>query len=707
MDKRALISCASAAMLIAGLLACSSAIVPCEPRGDEICDGIDDDCDGQTDEGFSLGEACDGDDADSCANGTTTCTSDGSGTQCVNEDPTDLTESCNNADDDCDGETDEGLTSCACTGGNAPGSETCNNVDDNCNGQIDDGISNCGCSDGSPAAEICNGIDDDCDEQADEDFGTGLPCDGDDDDQCVNGTTTCTSDGSGTECVNEDPVNLTESCNNADDDCDGDTDEGLTNCGCTGGNAPAGETCNNIDDDCDGQADDGLTGCGCTGGNPPVAETCNNTDDDCNGQVDDGLTGCGCTGGNPPTAETCNNTDDDCNGQVDDGLADCQCSGGNPPAAETCNNTDDDCNGQVDDGLADCQCSGGNPPAAEVCDGIDNDCDEQIDEDSGSGTACAGFGEPCNSYLDCTGRICAGDSFERYCSAECDAASDPATWPAGYRCVVGPSKDYYARDYAVCGSDADCAPDGVCTYREADDQLSIVTECRPPHDPGAAPGDDCSASTCANGLCSWYTDLCTEICSAPGDCSTQYLPPHNNACVFAWEVVSPGDCGRDEQCPAGYSCQSAQCLGPTCTDDGQCQAGYACSQINPPDPEKACQPKPFFDFIGECRIACAGDPDCPSGMQCHPAVLVDSSSVQGFCRVPPTGNTIPTGGGPCGSGYDPCSHGICYGSGASSFCTQLCGLASDCPGGVMNCTAGTLNMGSLGSFPGTLTCTNP
>jgi len=417
---------------------------------------------------------------------------------------------------------------------------------------------------------------------------------------------------------------------------------------------------------------------------------------------------------------------DPCSGHGDCADGSCSCNTGY--AGTTCdactagyigypNCVDDPCDPDPCSGHGDCangSCSCNTGYAGAACDQCDPAygggypaCDQCAAEALGEYPYCFLLGSGyCDTSQDCPGQICAGDSFEHYCSAECDAASDPATWPAGYRCVIGPSKDYYARDYAVCGSDADCSPDGVCTYHEADDQLSIVSECRPAHDPGASPGDDCSASTCANGLCSWYTDLCTEICSAPGDCNTQYLG-HDTACVFAWEVVSPGDCGRDEQCPAGYSCQSAHCLGPTCTDDWQCQPGYACSQVSPPAPEKACQPQPFYDFIGQCRIACVGDPDCPSGMQCHPAVLVDSSVVQGFCRVPPTGTTIATGGGPCGGGYDPCSHGICYGSGASSYCTQLCGQASDCPGGVMNCTAGPLNMGNLGSFPGTLTCTNP
>ena len=66
------------------------------------------------------------------------------------------------------------------------------------------------------------------------------------------------------------------------------------------------------------------------------AETCNNLDDDCNGQVDDNLsqscsTACGtgtqtCSAGQwqacsapQPATESCNLADDDCNGKCDDG----------------------------------------------------------------------------------------------------------------------------------------------------------------------------------------------------------------------------------------------------------------------------------------------------------------------------------------------------------------------------------------------------
>jgi hypothetical protein len=60
----------------------------------EACNGIDDDCDGTADDGFRLGEACDGTDNDLCNDDVMTCEG------CTPGTPT--FEICNGRDDDCD-----------------------------------------------------------------------------------------------------------------------------------------------------------------------------------------------------------------------------------------------------------------------------------------------------------------------------------------------------------------------------------------------------------------------------------------------------------------------------------------------------------------------------------------------------------------------------------------------------------------------------
>src|SRR6185503_15315584 len=121
-------------------------------------------------------------------------------TDCNDADPLvhpGATERCNGYDDNCDTQVDEGFdrdgdgfTTCNgdCNDGNAqirPGvPEICNSADDNCNGVVDegfdgdsDGYSSCGgdCNDANPLInpgqpELCNNIDDNCVLGVDEGF---------------------------------------------------------------------------------------------------------------------------------------------------------------------------------------------------------------------------------------------------------------------------------------------------------------------------------------------------------------------------------------------------------------------------------------------------------------------------------------------------------------------------------------------------------
>ncbi len=65
---------------------------------DELCNTLDDDCDGAIDNGFGLGEACDGPDNDSCFDDVMTCAGCTLGP--------DILETCNGVDDNCNGEID-------------------------------------------------------------------------------------------------------------------------------------------------------------------------------------------------------------------------------------------------------------------------------------------------------------------------------------------------------------------------------------------------------------------------------------------------------------------------------------------------------------------------------------------------------------------------------------------------------------------------
>jgi len=125
--------------------------------GVEQCDYADNDCDGQVDEGFVLGDPCDGADADACSEGFIICAASG-GTTC-SDTTADNAERCNGLDDDCKNGVDDtfpvgqacavGLGACQRTGQLA-----CNSAQ---TGTV------CTATAGTPSAETCgNGIDEDC-----------------------------------------------------------------------------------------------------------------------------------------------------------------------------------------------------------------------------------------------------------------------------------------------------------------------------------------------------------------------------------------------------------------------------------------------------------------------------------------------------------------------------------------------------------------
>jgi len=160
------------------------------PGGAETCDGVDNDCDGDIDEGTS----CVDDDGDGFSEDEGDC-NDADATV----GPT-MTEALGNGvDDDCDGVADDGagdvdgdgVTTAGgdCNDGNAdirPGAiETANGLDDDCDGVVDEGTNaydddgdgftevggDCDDSDVSVfpgATEVANRLDDDCDGTVDE-----------------------------------------------------------------------------------------------------------------------------------------------------------------------------------------------------------------------------------------------------------------------------------------------------------------------------------------------------------------------------------------------------------------------------------------------------------------------------------------------------------------------------------------------------------
>ncbi len=434
------------------------------PLAIEICNGLDDNCNITIDEGVQLVFYAD-EDADGFGNvliPIMSCTVP-AGYVDNNEDCNDLpsagssihpqaTESCNYIDDNCNTLVDEGLQliffedadgdsygnpsisimACSLLEGYSD-----NNMD--CNDSLSSGAAI------NPVAlEICNEADDNCDGNIDEGVKTTFYADADGDgfgnasnlmQACMlpDGYVTDSSD------CNDELLNgflihpeAIESCNNLDDNCNGATDEGVlltfyedadndfygnpfsTVTACS---APAGFVSDS--DDCNDMPGGGSLI------NPAATEVCNGIDDNCNIIIDEGVlsvfyedadhdlfgnelitvaactapTGyvpdhsdCndnGATGSSiyPGAVEVCNETDDNCDAEVDEGVqiicyADADADGfGNAaitllactaPQGYVTNDTD--CNDDANNGAAI------HPSATEICNSIDDNCNSLTDE---------------------------------------------------------------------------------------------------------------------------------------------------------------------------------------------------------------------------------------------------------------------------------------------------------------------------------------
>ena len=333
---------------------CNDASTDAFPGGVEICDGLDNDCDGATDN--DAGDAttwhADGDGDGFGANSPTLVACEqppgfvGDATDCDDAEPFTFpgaAEACDGEDDDCNGLADDGLDT------DGDGYTPCDGDCDDSYPDIHEG-----------ALELCDAVDQNCD--GDATAGAIDPetwyadSDGDGFGNAAYATEAC-----------EQPVGYVTDAT----DCD-DSEHGS--------NPDADEECDGRDNNCDGNADEGL-------------DTDGDGQTPCDGDCDD----------DEPTTfegadELCDAVDHDCDGDAIAGATDPTTFyidhdgdgfGVDAYTSEGCSQptgfvaTDDDCD-DLDDTV--------NPDATDdPCDGVDNDCDETVDNDEtalGEGSLC-------------------------------------------------------------------------------------------------------------------------------------------------------------------------------------------------------------------------------------------------------------------------------------------------------------------------------
>ena len=523
----------------------------------ELCDGVDSDCNGVVDDKpGDAGLDCETGLPGVCFDGLTEC--NGGETECIPIiKPDEQPEECNGKDDDCDGEIDQGnpggLLQCEVPGklGEcAKGATQCVAGQIKCESDI------------APTDEICDGLDNDCNGQADETIaGAGEPCVVDGAmGVCAAGKMLCSENG--LFCASDEEASP-EVCDGLDNNCNGTPDdgnpEGGTPCqvdgaqgpckqgqtACVNGALPCQQTefgtdeaCDGIDNNCDGQVDNNPQDIGGPCQVPGANGIC------ANGQT-------ACNAGNKqceqtvlPQGETCDNLDNNCNGVVDDdGAQGCQTyfyDGDSDGYAS--NNAGSKClcspsGGYTATMKGDCNdnSSAAYPGAPEKCDWIDNNCNNQVDEENAQG---------CSSY---------------YQDGDNDGYGGNSS-----KCLCGPDGNYTTKNSGDCddwdfsvkpGATEKCdGKDNDCDNKTDEDGAQGCTTYYCDNDNDGY-GDKYKSSKC---MCN--SSGCYDVTKS-GDCNDSSSSIKPGATEKCNNVDDDCDGAKDENasCPSGQECLNGSC----------------------------------------------------------------------------------------------------------------------------------------------------
>jgi hypothetical protein len=638
-------------------------------------------------DGLGFVTACSLDEAGQGCGGTRTCGPEGL-TACAEEAAD--TEVCNGLDDDCNGTTDDiagvecengndygtctGRTTCVnaqeVCGAQQPSPEICNNIDDNCADGIDESWTNCPlatCQTANGAffetgASTCQaGV---CV------FGSPRPC----------GLFTCdgggdSGDACATSCTNDSMCIETAHCDLATNTCVNDRPNGSA---CEEGRQCGSGICNNgfccNGGDCCGQAsdcppnwwtepvcDDGTTCQGTRLDARCVESTCTFSspiDDDSGCNQDQLAVDCSplrpryCTGAPNQMAPECPATcssDADCvpgfwcdgvcvpkqpNGEV--------CTGANQCQSGWCENgfccNDGDCCRTAND----CPSEWRTPPTcldAFSCQGervdalcIGNQCGSQVVlDDSGCDTNTEA--NDCGPY---SAVFCSGATTQQppRCQFACtsDAQCDAGFWCNG-TCTPKLPDGSFCNGNNACSSNYCnnniCCSGGSCCNFPSDCPSSFSTE--PVCNTSLTCQGTRTAATCVNKVCGSQTAVADDSGCTSSVVASQCGPYPAVRCNGQTSQNAPNcanSCTSNSDCDSDAFCRNNQCIpklidGSQCTDRSQCASNH-------------CQ-NGFCCANGDC---CATAANCSASLYGSESTCQDAASCQGDKLVPACTNSI-------------------------------------------------------------------
>ncbi len=299
------------------------------------------------------------------------------------------------------------------------------------------------------------------------------------------------------------------------------TADGLSTCNAR---TPKAEECNDLDDNCNGQTDEGLVDVPC--GVTNQYGTCKGTGKCVDGKVLE------CTA-RTPEPEKCDGIDNNCNGQTDEGGVCCKpktCA----DLGQECGQADDGCGGTLDCGTCEGSMLCRDGKCVDHCG--DGQCETELDENCDSCPADCGCsnGDVCYNNVCCTPMTCHGQGFE--CGThsdgcggtlDCGTCNDKLDCTADFcsdkgKCVNVLGKSDCLIDNKCYQKDA-ASPDNPCQFCDPDSDQHAWTTHDDSFDLGDGKvcfkGQPCKPKTCSdigNPCGRGYDDGCggTFDCSA-------------------------------------------------------------------------------------------------------------------------------------------------------------------------------------------------